>query len=298
MEPLQAASVTDFVHNRAERLGYLLVGHGTRNPVGAGQLLRVHKQFLQLMPGCEAGYCFLELAEPDIPTAIRNLAARGVSRLVTVPLLLFSAGHAQRDIPDAIQDACERFGISMKQQTPALQCCQPILELSACRFLQALSGCRVGPRAFKADYSPLKKPAPMAEDVGLVMVGRGSSSSSATQEMLRFCELRNQLTPVAWRETGFLHAQQPTLETALDGLEASGLPIAVVQPHLLFEGELVEQLRAEVVRRQIRNPGQQWRIAGVLGTDRRLAGALVQFAKNESISESYGVKLGYIEEPR
>lgn len=284
-------------------LGYLLVGHGTRKPAGADQLRRVYQQFAPRVAPNPSAYCFLELAEPQIGQVVAEMAARGVKRLVTVPLLLFTAGHAEHDIPSAVNAAAARCGIVVQKQTHSLGCSPAMLRLSAQRFQEAVCGVCAA-----AEDSPLGKdasdrnaamgPAVMQANVvqslpactvdrcggkycdraGLVMIGRGSSSQSATEEMRRFAALRRELTPVGWQETAFIHAQRPAVLQALDALEDSGMPLAVVQPHLLFEGLLMDEIREQVAVRQQRAVNQTWVLTDTLGVDHSLAVALSELA--------------------
>ena len=53
---------------------------------------------------------FLELTEPDIPTAINDAVALGVDRVVVVPYFLHPGNHTRRDIPAAVAAAQERHG--------------------------------------------------------------------------------------------------------------------------------------------------------------------------------------------
>uniref|UniRef100_UPI00190F29C5 sirohydrochlorin chelatase n=1 Tax=Rhizobium sp. 18055 TaxID=2681403 RepID=UPI00190F29C5 len=46
---------------------------------------------------------YLELAEPDLPTAVRGLAGRGVRRLTVVPMFLGTGKHAREDLPLLVQ---------------------------------------------------------------------------------------------------------------------------------------------------------------------------------------------------
>lgn len=260
-------------------LGYLLVGHGTRKTAGQEQFRTVFKQFEALMHPHPTALAFLELAEPNIPTAIAALAAQGVSRLVTVPVLLFSAGHAERDIPEAVQAAVDHLGLAIERQVPALECSPQVLQLSAQRFREAV--CFAGSVAEASPECCQSCLGHICSQAALVMIGRGSNSSSATEEMRRFTELRVEQTRVAWHQTGFIHAQQPNVEAALDELARTDFPIAVVQPHLLFEGELIDNLRAEVARRQLLQPEKHWFITNTLGTDASLARTLAAIAKGE-----------------
>ena len=113
----------------------------------------------------------------------------------------------------------------------------------------------------------------------MTMIGRGSNSTSATARMREFTNARCDLTRVAWRQTGFIHAQTPNVQTALDALEQAPQPIKVVQPHLLFEGQLMEQLRLQIAEKQRRDKTANWIITEVLGVDQQLAEMLARMAK-------------------
>ena len=98
---------------------------------------------------------------------------------------------------------------------------------------------------------------------------------------------------------GFIHAQRPTVDEALDGLAATGLPWLVVQPHLLFEGELISDLRREVEYRQSFSTSQKWIITETLGagidhrdpinSDNRLAVALCKLALHSTESDALSI---------
>jgi protoheme IX farnesyltransferase len=49
----------------------------------------------------------------------------------------------------------------------------------------------------------------------------------------------------------------------------------VIQPHLLFEGELMDQLRARVQRWRQESPDREWVLARCLGADEGLAGVFI-----------------------
>ncbi len=333
--------------NGGSAVGYLLVGHGTRNPTGQQQLRELFTEMCLVsrahaLPTQASALAFLELAEPDIPTAIQRLFRAGVRDLVVVPVLLFSAGHAQRDIPTAVKIECDRLGMRILRQSDSLACDPNILSLSAQRFHEAVcSGLKwsaetVPRRSMAAvphsgnlgsgtcpgktrpacghtftscpsclgNSTPVVTPASPVEtnsseispvtkpsldynqnldfnQIGLAMIGRGSNSDAATADMLQFADKRLQLTPVAWSTTGFIHAQRPSVDEALDGLAATGLRYLVVQPHLLFEGELVNELRREVAYRQTYTHSQHWIITETLGADDKLADVICRLATQD-----------------
>jgi sirohydrochlorin cobaltochelatase len=181
---------------------------------------------------------FLELATPTIESAVARLAAAGIRRLVTVPVLLFRAGHADRDIPDAVAAAAAEHGIQVIHQTPPLEHQSAVVQLSAERFSEALrqAGCAGTP----------------CHNIALAMIARGSSSQSAADAMLELARLRVEQTPVGEYAVGYVAVRQPNVPQTLDWLESTAAQTLVVQPHLLFEGEVYHSLCAAVEQRRSR----------------------------------------------
>jgi len=127
-----------------EELGsVLVVGHGTRNPNGARQLLEIVGHMQAKEPYANIFGCFLELAEPTIEQAIEQLHNRGIKRILVVPVLLFTAAHALEDIPDAVALAAARFGIQVIGQTGSLGTHDSVVALSQPRTRKRLSGKRL-----------------------------------------------------------------------------------------------------------------------------------------------------------
>ncbi|MFO0942153.1 MAG: sirohydrochlorin chelatase [Pirellulales bacterium] len=251
-----------------QKIGILLVGHGTRNPAGQAEFRQLFAQFLQFLEPIASELAFLELSEPSIEDAIASMASKQIRRVLTVPAILFTAGHAESDIPGAVNKALSQHGMQSIGQTAALECSQEVLELSAARFREAACDERCSNGCSNHFCS----------QASWVMVGRGSSSPTATDKTREFGRLRWRLTPTLTQQVAFIHGQQPTVKEALDQLAASQSPIAVVQPHLLFSGLLMNQLSEQVVERQKQNPNQRWVLAPTLGADRKLAELLANRA--------------------
>ncbi len=257
----------------ARKLGFLVVGHGTRNIAGQQQFQQVFAQFAQRITPELAELAFLELAQPDIATAVERLAEAGATHLITVPVFLFSAGHALQDIPRAVARAAVQHDLRCAGQSAPLELSDPVVELSALRFRQAV--CHSAAPATCLQSCEKR----FCPQVALAMIGRGSSSAEATEQMRQFARLRSSITPVAEMLSGFVFAQMPNVEQSLQQLAASSCRIIVVQPHLLFEGELVEQLREQVAEYAQRNPHQRWLVTQTLGTDIALAETLAGLAQ-------------------
>jgi sirohydrochlorin cobaltochelatase len=190
---------------------------------------------------------------------VARLADRGVRRATVAPLLLFAAGHAKVDIPRMAEEAAGPLGVALTHAAP-LAWHDKILELSAERFREA----------------QLRLPACTPQQCALVMVGRGGSDAEAIFAMRRFAELRVERTPVGMMEVAFLAVAAPSAEEALQRVAAAGLPQVIVQPHLLFSGELIHGLRRLVASFAERYPKTKWLVADHLGPCPPVAAAIVE----------------------
>jgi sirohydrochlorin ferrochelatase len=276
-----------------------LVGHGTRDEQGLAEFQTVARQVAELATEFCVEACFLELAEPDIATGVQRLLERKVRRLTVAPLLLFSAGHAKRDIPAAVAEGVvgRRKVAGEEQQTagggkairnlgrdcgprrsecggrqpgelvidqlPALECQERIVELSAQRYAEALAG-----------LPPVDSAATL-----LILVGRGSSDDAAISAVRRFAALRAERTAVGRVDVGFVAVAKPTLEEALDVAARSEFRQIVVQPHLLFVGEVLEQIEKAVKAQREASSGKEWILTRHLGPSPLVAQAVVEMAR-------------------
>lgn len=247
-------------------LGVLVVGHGTRDIAGQAQMRALACQTAGCLAPLKTDLGFLELAEPTIAHGIARLAKAGVTKLITVPVLLFRAGHADRDIPDAVKDAAADHGIQCLAQTSPLELQEAVIELSAQRYNEALSesACAVPP-----------------DSIAMALLARGSSSATAATTMCRFAQLRTERTPVSACRVGYVAIREPNVAQCLDWLARSTAAVLVVQPHLLFEGEVFHSL-CQAVEERRQQDGRKWIICKPLGApaddfdDLRLAQVLAQ----------------------
>lgn len=246
----------------------MIVGHGTRDAAGVAQFLTLVRDVADLCPDVAVEPSFLELAQPSIAEGIDRAVARGARRLTVMPLLLFAAGHAKHDIPCNVAAAAGRHAGLEIRQAGHLGCHPAVLELSERRFSEAVATLPNVPEG----------------DTLLLLVGRGSNDAAATGEMHQFARLRGERQPFGRIEACFLAMAEPSLETALNSI--AGLPFrrVVVQPHLLFSGELLDRLRQTIVAKAAaeqpgsQRPQREWVIAESLGSDVGLARAVVEIS--------------------
>jgi sirohydrochlorin cobaltochelatase len=243
-------ALASFDASATRSAGVLLVGHGTRSARGKQEFLTLAPVVAQRagLP-VEAG--FLEMAEPTIATATARLIDRGTRHIVVAPLLLFAAGHAKDDIPRAVASALTALGANdvTSQQAKHLGCHRAIVDLSNRRFTESLQV-----------LHPLS-----AADTCLLLVGRGSRDESATAEMHEFARLRAQQSPVGGTSVAFLAMAQPRIQPTLRELGQHGWKRVVVQPHLLFHGDLHDTLSSAVESCRKEWPKTEWALAPYLG---------------------------------
>jgi sirohydrochlorin cobaltochelatase len=288
--------------------GILVVGHGTRNAAGVQELIDLVKSMRERLPeGVPIEASFLELANPTIDHAVEKLQALGCEKLLVIPILLFTAAHAREDIPDAVRAAVESRSIEVAAQSTSLGTEEAALKLSQERFIAALrcrnrkgclraSACDIATQCMGGFLPAGQSVKPVVGGlenqqnlrVGLAMVGRGTSDLVARGHMLELTRLRFEASPVpiSWVQTGFFAGGSPTVEELLKEAEASDCETIVVQPHLLFEGQLSVQLREMVDEYRRAGSKKRWLVAPTLGADPQLADTFLALGLKSILSIS------------
>jgi sirohydrochlorin cobaltochelatase len=253
--------------------GLLIVGHGTRHAGGRAEFLATVAQVSQRLPGVAVQPCFLELAKPTIAAGAEQLARRGARHVAVVPLMLLAAAHVKRDVPAAVAAAAAelapRYGPIRFRPTAHLGLQAELITLSAQRFRQCVEH-----SVAKADKANTDG------ETMLLIAGRGSRDPLAADELRRFVQLRCQQTPVAGARACFMAMAEPSLQAALNESARAGWRRVVVQPHLLFRGQVLAQLDQLVRQSQVGCPDGQWLVTRHIGPDPLLADLIVRLAQS------------------
>jgi len=88
--------------------GYLLFGHGARNPDWAAPFHRIRDSILVRQPDALVEMGFLELMRPTLDEGIDRLVAQGVSEIVVVPIFMAAGSHVKKDLPLMAASAMDR----------------------------------------------------------------------------------------------------------------------------------------------------------------------------------------------
>jgi sirohydrochlorin cobaltochelatase len=85
--------------------GLVLFAHGARDARWAEPFTAVVERIRATRPDLAVTLAFLEHLQPDLPDALRDLAARGVSQVRVVPLFFGRGGHLREDFPAILESA-------------------------------------------------------------------------------------------------------------------------------------------------------------------------------------------------
>lgn len=85
--------------NSKDNTGILLIGHGSRLPYNKEVVHDIAEKYAKTRPDYKIEVGFMELAQPDIPTAFNKLKEQGVERIIVTPVFLAHGMHTKRDIP-------------------------------------------------------------------------------------------------------------------------------------------------------------------------------------------------------
>lgn len=93
--------------------GIVFFAHGSRDPLWSLPIAAVATALLQQHPDARCTCAYLELTEPDLPTACQLLIHQGCTAITVLPMFLGTGRHARNDLPVLVD--------TLRQQHPAVQ---------------------------------------------------------------------------------------------------------------------------------------------------------------------------------
>jgi sirohydrochlorin cobaltochelatase len=123
-----------------ERIGLLVVGHGSRRDAANETLLALAHAVAERHPEYVVEPAFLELSRPTIADGWAALVAAGCARVVVHPYFLYPGNHTTHDIPAALAAAAAAHGALPWVLTEPLNLDPRIVDVVADRVATALEG--------------------------------------------------------------------------------------------------------------------------------------------------------------
>lgn len=236
----------------------LTIAHGTRNPRGPEEMDTLLGLLRQRITA-PVGSAWLEddLTAPDPATAAGRLVEAGAAEIVTLPFLVFGAGHAKTDVPEGLA---------------AIHDAYPDVALRHGRVL----GLHPGLFALARDRVAGARPwgdEPAAEEA-LLVTGAGSSDPDANGDLAKAARFLAETTGHRWAEIAYAGVTWPTADVALRRMAAAGARRVVRFSWSLLAGVLeqrVDRWADEVAG----DTGLQIVDAGRFGPDPAVADAVV-----------------------
>jgi cobalt/nickel transport system ATP-binding protein len=234
------------------RPALLLVGHGSRSHAGVAAYWQFASVLKTEAPELEVGCGFIELAEPDLDTAVDGLVAAGATSVVAVPLVLLGAGHMKSDGPAILARARQRH---------------PQVEFAYARDLG------IHPLVLEVAEEKVRGvlPSPDPDTDAVVLVSRGSSDPDANADLYKVARLLADSRGLGMVEPAFISLAPPGVPAALERCRRLGARRVAVVPYFLFTGVLVDRIRDQAATWAAGHPDVEVLAGPELGPDPRLA---------------------------
>jgi cobalt/nickel transport system ATP-binding protein len=234
----------------------LLVGHGSRSAAGVDEYWRFAQVLRDEAPDLRVGCGFIELAEPDLDTAIDELVERGATSVGAVPLVLLGAGHMKNDGPAALDRGRRRHPHVTFSYGRSLDIHPDVLAVADERIRQTIGA---------------EDPAEWA----VVLVSRGSSDPDANADLHKVARLLWDSRGTAMVEPAFVSLAPPSVPEAMDRCRRLGAKRIAVVPYFLFTGVLVDRIGEQASAWAAGHPDFEVRVGPHLGADPRIARLVV-----------------------
>jgi sirohydrochlorin cobaltochelatase len=234
----------------------LIVGHGSRDPRGAGEFHELVSLVRDRAPvPVEGG--FIELSPPPISDCVTRLRESGAREVSAVPLMLLAAGHAKDDVPATLAREKMTHPDLVFHYGRALGIRPELLELIDERI--------------SAVVSEEEK-----EETAVLIVGRGSSDPDANSDLAKMARLFFEGRPFPLVETAYVSLAPPSVTEALERCGRLGAMRVAVFSYFLFTGVLEERIRQQSRSFAEDNPEMEVLYAGYFGPDARVAALVLE----------------------
>ena len=203
--------------------GLLLVAHGSVCARSALEIEALTDLVGLSLPGVavEAGY--LEMSEPPAGRVADQLVERGCRRIVVLPLMLLSAGHAKSDVPAVVREARSRHpGVDFPFGSPLGVSRVPVELLGKAVVASGGAG------------------------LPLLMIARGTSDPDANAEACKAARLVAEWTGSPFAYIGFSGVTGPSVPEAAEVFARLGFGRLAVSWWFLGHGKLIERGRSDL----------------------------------------------------
>lgn len=211
------------------KIGVMVCGHGSRNEAAVTEFASLQQSLAKRFPEYDVEYGFLEFATPIIRDGLDRLSEKGVTHVLAVPGMLFSAGHVKNDIASVLnQYQADHSDPQFKiEYARPLDIDSKMLYAAEARVKEALD-------AAGGDV-------PMEETL-LMVVGRGTSDPDANSNISKVCRMLWEGMSFGWAEVCYSGVTFPLVAPGFEHAARLGYKRIIVFPYFLFTGVLVRRI--------------------------------------------------------
>ncbi|WP_417538174.1 sirohydrochlorin chelatase [Marinomonas sp.] len=221
--------------------GIMICGHGSRDKDAEREFGLVAKGLKERFPDLPVEYGFLEFSAPNIHMGLNSLVDQGVEEIYAVPGMLFAATHAKNDIPSVLTTYEEKHPGLHITYGRELGLQDDMIDAFQARIYESLG------------LDPENPPANLYDTL-LVVVGRGTSDTSANAEAAKLTRIVNENMGFGWADTVYSGVTYPSVGVGLENLMKLGYKRIVVAPYFLFTGRLIKRIQGYVDKVAQANP--------------------------------------------
>ena len=229
-----------------QKTGVMICGHGSRSQSAVDEFATLAEKLpAHLPPEWEVDYGYLEFANPVIRDGLDALRAKGCTRILAVPGMLFAAMHAKNDIPTVLNTYAQKNGLQVSYGR----------ELGVDPKMVSAAAARIREVAGECPY----------HDTCLVVIGRGASDPDANGNVAKIARLLHEGLGFGWCEVGYSGVTFPLVEPCLQHASKLGYKRIVVFQYFLFSGILIDRIYGFTDQVAAQHPEIEFLKAGYLG---------------------------------
>ena len=228
------------------KTGVMICGHGSRARAAMDEFEALVAQLPPHLPhGWEIAHGYLEFANPVLRDGLDTLRAKGCTRILAVPGILFAAMHSKNDMPSVLRTYAHQHGIDVHYGR----------ELGVDARMIRAAAARI--KAVLDDRVP-------RDQTCLVVIGRGASDPDANGNVAKVARMLHEGLGTGWLEVGYSGVTFPLVEPCLQHAARLGYRRIVVFPYFLFTGVLIDRIYGFTDRVAAAHPDIEFVKAGYL----------------------------------
>lgn len=202
--------------------GILIVGHGSREASSGLEFETFVREYAQTRPEFSIRIAYVELAEPDLKTSLREFA-KTHSKILILPLFLFASNHVKNDIPLILSDLKSEFPFHEFVSALPLNVHENIIKILNNRAKEII-------------------PADVQSKTGVIVVGRGASDTDSNGEFYKAVRFFEEANSFLFVKPSFIGITKPLLHESLE-MSAKLRPERIlILPYFLFDGKLIQKI--------------------------------------------------------